>query len=67
MSADYTLDDLDADIVRLSHMIDVTYDRWMDNDPNQNGSDFHMGTLLLVARNMAHDLIRKTDRTEGQS
>lgn len=66
MSAPYTCDDLDADIVRLSHMIDVTYDRWMDGMPDKRGSDFHMDSLLLVARNMAHDLIRKTDRTEAR-
>lgn len=66
MSAPYTRDDLDADIVRLSHMIDVTYDRWMDGHPDDNGYDSHMGSLLLIARNMAHDLIRKTDRTEAR-
>ncbi len=62
----YTRDDLDADIVYLSHLIDVTYDRWTDGQPEERGRDFHMDSLLLIVRNMARDLIKKSDRTEAR-
>jgi len=60
----YTRDMLDADIVYLSHLIDVIYDRWTDGLPEKRGFDFHMDSLLLIGRDMARDLIKKTDRAE---